>query len=196
MAAASTPAPTPATSTRAHANRTKGRWPWLKYATPIRAVRLAKRQYLPDIEVFARYSYQDNVRFLARNFGTFGVHFSYDLSDGGRRSAAVGEHKAQLAQAEENLARIREEVELRAQTAYNKLERTPEMMNVSEELLALRTESRRVSAQQMQEGTALRSQVDSAAAHGLDAKTLLLQSQLDYIQARDELTEAMGITPE
>jgi outer membrane protein TolC len=87
-------------------------------------------------------------------------------------------------------------VELRAQTAYNKLERTREMMKVSEELLALRTESRRVSAQQMQEGTALRSQVDSAAAHELDAKTLLLQSQLDYIQARDELTEAMGITPE
>jgi len=25
---------------------------------------------------------------------------------------------------------------------------------------------------------------------------LLLQSQLDYIQARDELTQAMGLTPE
>jgi outer membrane protein TolC len=159
------------------------------------AVRLAKRQYLPDVEAFARYSYQDNVPFLARNFGTFGVHFGYDLFDGGRRSAAVGEHKAQLAQAEENLARIKEEVELRVQTAYNKLERTREMMKVSEELLALRTESRRVSAQQMQEGTALRSQVDLAAAHELDAKTLLLQSQLDYLQARDEMTEAMGITP-
>ena len=30
----------------------------------------------------------------------------------------------------------------------------------------------------------------------LEAKTLLLQSQLDYIQARDEMTEAMGQTPE
>jgi outer membrane protein TolC len=196
MAAASTPAPTPATQPEHTPTERKGRWPWLKYASTIRAVRLAKRQYLRDIEVFARYSYQDNVRFLARNFGTFGVHVSYDLFDGGRRSASVGEHKAQLAQAEENLARIREQVELRAQTAYNKLERTREMMKVSEKLLALRTESRRVSAQQMQEGTALRPQVDSAAAHGLDAKTLLLQSQLDYIQARDELTEAMGITPE
>jgi outer membrane protein len=160
------------------------------------AVRLAKRQYLPDVEAFARYSYQDNVPFLARNFGTFGVHFGYDLFDGGRRNAAIGEHKAQLAQAEENLARIKEEVELRVQTAYNKLDRTREMMKVSEELLALRTESRRVSLQQMQEGTALRSQVDSAAAHELDAKTSLLQSQLDYIQARDEMTEAMGSAPE
>src|SRR5277367_370124 len=160
------------------------------------AVRLAKREYIPNLEAFARYSYQDNVPFLARNFGSFGVHFGYDLFDGGRRNAAIGEHKAQLAQAEENLARIKEEIALLVETAYNKLERTREMVKVSEELLALRTESRRVSAQQLQEGAALRSQADAAAAHELDAKTLLLQSQLEYIQARDEMIEAMGQTPE
>ncbi|MGA2428166.1 MAG: TolC family protein [Candidatus Acidiferrum sp.] len=160
------------------------------------AVRIAKRQYLPDVDVFARYSYQDNLPFLARNFGTFGVHFGYDLFDGGRRNAAIGQRKAQLAQAEENLARVKEEVELRVQTVFNKLERTRQMMKVSEELLTLRTESRRVSTQQFQEGTVLRSQLDTAAAHELEARTLLLQSQLDYIQARDEMTEAMGSTPE
>jgi outer membrane protein TolC len=160
------------------------------------AVRLAKRQYIPDLEAFARYSYQENVPFLARNFGTFGLHFGYDLLDGGRRRAAIGEHAAQLSQAQENLARIKEEIELRVQTAYNKLERTREMVKVSEELFALRTESRRVSAQQLQEGAALLSQADAAAAHELDAKTLLLQSQLEYIQARDEMLEAMGQTPE
>ena len=160
------------------------------------AVRLAKRQYLPDVEAFARYSYQDSVPFLARNFGSFGVHFGYDLFDGGRRNAAIGEHKAQLAQAEENLARVKEEVELRVQTAYNKLERTRQMMKVSEELLTLRTESHRVSIQQLQEGSALRSQAEAAAARELDAKTLLLQSQLEYIQANDEMEDAMGRMPE
>lgn len=160
------------------------------------AVHLAKREYIPDVEAFARYSYQDNVPFLARNFGTFGVHLGYDLFDGGRRSAAIGEHKAQLSQAEENLVRVTEEVELRVQTAFNKLERTRQMVKVSDELLALRTESRRVSAQQLQEGSALRSQAEAAAARELDAKTLLLQAQLEYIQARDEMTEAMGQTPE
>jgi outer membrane protein TolC len=160
------------------------------------AVRLAKRQYIPDLEAFARYSYQENVPFLARNFGSFGVHFGYDLFDGGRKRAAIGEHTAQLSQAQENLARIKEEIELRVQTAYNKLERTREMVKVSEELLSLRTESSRVSAQQLQEGAALHSQADAAAAHELDAKTLLLQSQLEYIQARDEMIETMGQTPE
>jgi outer membrane protein TolC len=160
------------------------------------AVRLAKRQYIPDVVAFARYNYQENVPFLAKNFGTFGIRFGYDLFDGGRRNAAIAEHKSQLAQAEENLARIKEDVELRVQTAWNKLERTRQMVQVSQELLNLRTESRRVMSQQLEKGVALRSQAATAAAHELDAKTLLLQSQLDYIQARDEMTEAIGQTPD
>jgi outer membrane protein TolC len=160
------------------------------------AERLAKRQYIPDVEAFVHYDYADHVPFLVHNFGTFGVHLGYDLFDGGRRNAAIAEHKAQLAQAEENLARVKEEVELRVQTVYNKLERTRQMMKVSEQLLALRTESHRVSAQQLQEGSALHSQAALAAARELEAKTLFLQSRLDYIQANDEMTEAMGQTPE
>jgi outer membrane protein TolC len=160
------------------------------------AVRLAKRQYIPDIEAFARYSFQNNVPFLVHNFGTFGVHFGYDLFDGGRRNAAIAEREAQLHKAEENLARVKEEVELRVQTAYNKLERTRQMMKVSEELLALRTESHRVSQQQLQQGSALRSQAAAAEARELEAKTLFLQSQLEYTQANDEMTEAIGQTPE
>lgn len=160
------------------------------------AVRLAKREYVPDVEAFARYSYQDNVPFLARNFGSFGVHVGYDLFDGGRKGARVREREAQLAEAKENLARVTEAVDLDVQTAYNKLDRTREMVKVSEELLAVRAESRRVSAQQLVQGAALQSQANGAIAQELEAKTLLLQSQLDYVLARDELTRAMGQTPE
>ena len=159
------------------------------------AVRLAKRQYIPNVEAFARYSYQDNLPFLAHNFGTFGVHLGYDLFDGGKRNAEIEENKSQLAKAEENFAQVKEEVELRVQTAYNKLERTRQMMKVSEELLTVRTESHRVSMRQLQEGSALRSQVESGAAQELQAKTLLLQSQLEYIEADDEMTEAIGQRP-
>jgi outer membrane protein TolC len=160
------------------------------------AVKLAKDEYIPDITAVAKYSYQDNLPFLARNFGTFGVHLGYDLFDGGRRRATLREHEAQLAQAKENLARVTDEVELGIQTAYNKLERTREMVKVSQELLNLRTESRRVSAQQLERGAALKSQADGALAQEFDAKTLLLQAQLDFVESRDELIKNMGQTPQ
>jgi len=159
-------------------------------------VQLSKADYVPDITAFARYDYQNDVPFLARNFGSFGFELTYDLFDGGRRRAAVRESDAQVAEAKENLARVTEDVELRLQVAYNKLQRTKEMVQVSEELYALRAESSRVSAQQLQKGEALQSQAQTAVAQEFDAKTTLLQSQLGYIQARDEVTQAMGQTPE
>ena len=157
-------------------------------------VRAAKREYIPDIEAYARYNYQENVPFLARNFGTFGVRLGYDVFDGGKRRATIRERDAQLAQAKENLARISDEVEVRVQTAYNKVDRTRQMVAVSRELLATRQEARRVSAQQLKQGTYLPSQADAAAAQEFEAQTLLLQSQLEYAQAQDELTDAIGET--
>jgi len=161
------------------------------------AVHLAKVDIgVPDVSAFARYSYQQNVPFLARNFGSFGVLFSYDLFDAGRKRAVLREREAQLSQAKENLARLTDEVELAVQTAYNKLERTQQMLSVSEELLATRTESSRVLQQELAHGAALSSQADIAVAQELDAKTLLLQSQLEYTQANDELIHAIGRTPQ
>ncbi len=158
-------------------------------------VRLAKTDmWVPDVEAFARYSYQDNVPFLARNFGTFGVHFGYDVFDSGRKKAVVRERQAQLSQAKENLAKLTDAVEVSVQTAYNKLERTREMLKVSEEVLSLRTESNRVRQQELIRGAALNSQADAATAQEYDARALLLQSQLDYFEAHDEVIHAMGGT--
>ncbi len=160
-------------------------------------VRLGKTDlYVPDVDAFARYSYQNNVPFLARNFGTFGVHFSYDLFDSGRKRSLLRERESQLSQAKENLARLSDEVELAVQTAYNKLERTDQMRKVSEELVALRTESSRVLHEQLVRGEALSSQADMGTAQELEARTLLLQSELDYSQANDEIIHAIGRTPE
>ena len=158
-------------------------------------VRAAKREYIPDVAAFARYGYQNNVPFLARNFGAFGIHFSYDIFDGGKKRAMVRERDAQLNQAKEDLERISDEIEVKVQTAYNKLERTQQMVAVSQELVAARKEARRVSAQGLEKGTYLRSQAEVAAAQESEAKTLLLQSQLEYAQAQDELSEAIGRSP-
>jgi outer membrane protein TolC len=161
------------------------------------AVRLAKTDiWVPDVEAFGRYSYANNVPFLARNFGTFGVHLGYDLFDGGQKRSVKREREAQLAQAKENLARLTDDVELAVHTAYNKLERTQQMLKVSEEVVALRSESNRILQQELLQGAALKSQAAMATAQEYDAKVLLLQSQLDYSQAHDEFIHAMGGTPE
>ena len=161
------------------------------------AVRLAKTDiWVPDVDAFGRYSYANNVPFLARNFGTFGIHLGYDLFDGGKKRSVKREREAQLAQAKENVARLTDEVELAVHSAYNKLERTQQMLKVSEEVVALRSESNRILQQELLQGAALKSQAAMATAQEYEAKALLLQSQLDYSQAHDEFFHAMGVTPE
>ena len=159
------------------------------------AVRLAKYEFVPDLDVFARYSHQNNIPFLASNFGTVGIRLSYELFSGGRKRATVQVRDTELARANENLSRVADEVELRVQTAYNKLERTRQMIAVSEELLALRAESRRVTVEQVAHGSALGSQSMSSLAQELEAKAGMLQSQLDYLQAAAEMDDAVGRTP-
>jgi len=159
------------------------------------AVRLAKYDFVPDVDVFARYSHQNNVPFLASNFGTFGVRLSYELFSGGKKRATVRERDVELAQARENLARISDEVELRVQTAYNRVERTRQMIAVSQELLSLRAESRRMTVEQVAHGSALRSQSLASVAQELEAQAGMLQSQLDYLQAAAEMDDALGRTP-
>ncbi len=159
-------------------------------------VREAKREYIPKAGIFAHYSYADNVPFFARNSGTFGVQLDYDVFDGGKKRATLHERDTQVAQARENLARIRDEIEVKVQIAYNKLEQTGQMIAVSQELLAARKEAQRVAAQGLEQGTYLRSQAEAAVAQESEAQTQLLESQLEYAQALDQLNEAIGQSPQ
>ncbi len=110
-------------------------------------VRGAKREYIRDIEAFARCSYQEKVPFLARNFGTFGVHFGYDLFDGGKSGPHFGSvtsswHKPKKIRLE-SATKSKYECKLPI-TSWSARSR---WSRFSQELLATRQEARRVSAQ-------------------------------------------------
>jgi outer membrane protein TolC len=155
----------------------------------------AKSAYIPDVSALARYSYQNGVPFLVHNFGTFGLNLTYDVFDFGKRRAVVREREAQLAQAQENLTRLKESVSVRIERSYNKVERTKHMLQVAAEVVKLRTESERLAENQLAEGVVLVSARRQASAASYKAQADLLQAQLAYLLAGAELEEAAGHTP-
>jgi len=159
------------------------------------AVVSAKSAYIPDITAYARHSYQDGVPFLVRNFGTFGFHLTWDVFDFGKRRAAVLEREAQLAQAEENLQRLKEEVAVAIERSYNKLERTRSLVQVASQVLKLRQEGDRLAQNQLSQGVILVSQRKQATAATYQAQAELLQANLGYLLACAELDQAIGHTP-
>jgi outer membrane protein TolC len=101
-------------------------------------VKAAKSAYIPDITAYARDSYQNGVPFFVHNFGEFGVHLSYDVFDFGKRRAAIREREVQLAEAEQNVDRLKDEVAVSVELSYDKFERTKSMVEVSREVVRLR----------------------------------------------------------
>jgi outer membrane protein TolC len=155
----------------------------------------AKSAYLPDITAYARHSYQSGLPFLVTNFGTFGFHLTWDVFDFGKRRAAVLEHEAKLAQSEENLRRLKEQVAVGIERSCNKLQRTRDLVQVATQVVKLRQEGERLAGNQLTQGVALVSERRQATAAKYQAQADFLQARLGYLLAWAELEEAIGRTP-
>lgn len=158
-------------------------------------VGVAKSAYIPDITAYARQSYQDGVPFVVQNFGTFGVRLTYDVFDFGKRRSTVREREAQLAQAEENLRRLKDQVAVGIEREYNKLERTRSMIEVAKQVVELRRESERLAQNQLSQGILLVSDRRQSTAETYKAQANYLQASLGYLLAWAELEQAVGRTP-
>jgi outer membrane protein TolC len=154
----------------------------------------AKAEYIPDVTAFARHSYQNGVPLLDRNFGTFGIRLSYDVFDWGKRRATIRERRDEVSQAEENLEQVKDEIEVRINMIYNRLEVARAMVEVRKEYLTARQENARLSEYQFKQGITLASQRDASRAQAMKAQAGLLDASLNYLLARDDLNRALGGT--
>ena len=155
----------------------------------------SKDAYIPDVSAFARYSYQSGIPFLVHNFGTFGVIFTYELFDGGRRNAQIDESRTMLSQAEVSLAKAKEEVTVQVEIAYDKVEQMQNFIAVAEEVLKTRAEAALVADRKFEQNAALASARAEAAAKTSSAKASLLEANLGLSLAQGELRRAMGEIP-
>ena len=158
-------------------------------------VKAAKSAYLPDVTAYARQSYQDGFPLLVRNFGEFGLHLNWDVFDFGKRRAGVRERETQLAEAEQNLERLKEQVAVTIERSYNKVQRTKSMVEVANQVVKLRHEGERLAGNQVKQGMVLVSDQRQATADSYKAQAEYLQASLGYLLAWAELEQAVGRTP-
>lgn len=155
-------------------------------------LRAAKDAYIPDITGLARYSYQSGVPFLAHNFGTFGFSFTYSLFDGGRRESEVQQARIVLKEAELNLSRVQDQVDLSVRAASDKVERMEELVNVAKQVLITREEAERIADRMLEQDASLASTQSDAHAKSSSAKASYLEAQLGLDLSRAELLRAIG----
>jgi outer membrane protein TolC len=155
----------------------------------------AKDAYIPDITGLARYSYQSGIPLLVHNFGTFGVSFSYDLFDGGKRIASIKDSQTLLSEAELNLEKVEDEVAVQVETAYDKVEQLKELVGVAEEALQARVEASRVTDLRFEQTAALASARADAHYKAISAQASALEATLGLSLAQGDLKRTIGELP-
>jgi outer membrane protein TolC len=155
----------------------------------------AKDAYIPDVTGLARYSYQSGVPFLVHNFGTFGFTLSYDLFDGGRRVAGIKDAQTVLSEAELNLTKVEDEVEVQVETAYDKVEQLQDLTGVAAEALKAREEASRVTDRRFEQNAALDSARSEAHAKAISAQASYLGATLGLSLAQSDLKRTIGELP-
>lgn len=155
----------------------------------------AKDNYIPEITGLARYSYQSGISLLVHNFGIFGFSMTYDLFDGGKRRAEVDEADTKVHEAEVNLEKVKEEVTIQLQAAYNKLEESGSLVTVACEALKARQELARVTREQFEKNAALASSRDEALARMHEAQAGLFEATLGHSLAEAEVLRILNQSP-
>jgi outer membrane protein TolC len=155
----------------------------------------AKDAYIPNLTGLARYSYQSGIPLLVHNFGTFGFSFTYDLFDGGKRIAEIGESRTDLDQAQLSLVKTEEEVAVQVETAYDRVEQLRNLVGVAEAALNARTEAARLADRQYEQNAALASARSEAHAKEISAKASSLEAALGLSLAQNELRRTIGELP-
>jgi outer membrane protein TolC len=155
----------------------------------------AKDAYIPDVTGLARYSYQSGVPFLVHNFGTFGVSFSYDLFDGGKRIADIKDSRTVLSEAQLNLEKAEDEIAVQVETAYDKVEQIQELVGVAQQVMSASMEAARVADSQFEQNEALASVRAEAHAKALSAQASLLDANLSLSLAGGNLEKIIGQLP-
>jgi outer membrane protein TolC len=156
------------------------------------AVRAARAEYIPDISAFAQEIYQDGAPFLSRNNGVVGVHMTWTVFEFGKRRGQVSERQAEVAQAEENLAHLKNQVRIEVEKAVRKLNRAETEIASARELLATNTEARRLASDQVEAGTANRSAFLESEAAVFSAQADVLRAEYDRSVAAADVARITG----
>jgi multidrug efflux pump subunit AcrB/outer membrane protein TolC len=156
------------------------------------ALRAARAEYIPDVSAYAQEVYQDGAPFLSRNNGVVGIHMTWTVFEFGKRRGQVSEREAEVAQAEEHVAHLKNQVRIDAEKAVRKLNRADTEIASARELLATNTEERRVAWDQVEVGTANRSAFLESDASVFSAQADLLRAEYDRSVAAADLARITG----
>lgn len=102
------------------------------------ALKIARMDYLPDVNVVGGWANQTSASYIQPNIGFVGLTGSWTLWDWGKRGEVKRQRETQIALAHQNLAVVSDKVELDARKTYGEFEQAHEAYRLAGEMVAAR----------------------------------------------------------
>ena len=149
------------------------------------AMKVAKMDYLPDINIIGGYGNQTDANYIQDNFTYLGITANYTFFEWGKKNDVLMQRQTDVAMARQNLNVTRDKVLLEARKAY---------LNFDQALQSYRLAGEMAQACQDAEKSAA-SPTAAMAAKGATAKAQLeyMKAEINYRVAYAQLASAIGL---
>src|SRR5262249_19731215 len=148
------------------------------------ALKIAKADYLPDINTLGGYANLNGVPSIQNNIGFMGVSASYTFFDAGKRRHQVHKSEIDLSMARTALHKTREEVAAKTRKAYRTFVQSGQAVGTARELAVVRA---KIAAQKLPPKDALAASKDS-----MTAQAEFIEARLKHRIAYAQLVELTG----
>jgi outer membrane protein TolC len=110
------------------------------------ALKVAKMDYLPDVNVVGGYANQTGANYIQDNIGYVGVTATYTFWEWGKRRDVKWQRQTTLALAQQNLRVTIDKVQLEARKTYGTFEQAREAYKLAEEMVQARKDAEKGAA--------------------------------------------------
>lgn len=131
------------------------------------AMKLAKMDYLPDVNVIGGYANQTSASYIQPDIGYLGVSASYTFWEWGKKRDVCDQRETDLALAHQNLLVTRDKVALESRKSYGSFEQALQSARLAEQMVRACGEAERTAGN---------------PADVLNAKSTTAKAQLDLMK--------------
>lgn len=150
-------------------------------------IKAARQSNIPDIGLVAGYYYQQGNPIMATSNPYVGINLKWNLQDLFSNGAILQQRKAQLKQAEENLAYQQQQYNTEIGKAHRKISQTAVLVEVAKKAVEYRRDELKLQEDRLASGLDVKTAVLEVRSNLAKAEADLYSAQLSYLVSVAEL---------
>ena len=156
------------------------------------AVKAARKEFLPDMNLYALYNYGHDFRIVNNHVGAVGVSLSWTIFDFGQKSSVLGQRQALQDQAQRNYRRVKNGVQREIKKEVTNLRYNDQLVNLASQAVAFRKNALKLASDLDDNGLRLNTAKLEAEAELAKAEADLFAAKLSRRLVLVNLTKLTG----